>query len=612
MNDPWGTIHIGVKLIVLVSVRRYLQTKSARQEMRFIILGAFIGFLTGIISIGFKEAINWVFGLFYHVTVTPDAIISIFRDLPFYMLFLIPIAGGVFVSSFTNRYAAEAKGHGIPEVMEAVAIHRGVIRLRVIFVKMIASIISIASGASVGREGPTALVGATVGSALGRWLHLSVGRVRMIIACGASGAIAATFNAPLGGIAFALELILNEIHIQYYAPVITSAMVGTVTSHYFLGQEHQLISNLSFNIDQPSQVVYYALFGMAAGLWAVAFTRLLYYAEDTAAKLPLKPWQKGAIGGVGMGIFLVLIPEVAGPANWDVINDLVNHDLGRSSFIFLLVLSSAKIAATAWSLAFGASGGVFAPSLLIGSSFGISFGAILNRFVPAHLTTDPGSLALVGMGAFVTAATQAPLTAMTLIAELTDKHEIILPLMISGAFAYGIYNHFMTGSVYTLKLIRRGIVLNRGKDSGVLAGISVNAIAKPEAEALAAGQTVGEALAFFKDSLRSTLPVVGSDGRLLGIVSFWDLTQKTKDDDKDDALLHYAKTNYSFVTPETNLYEAFMVISDGDFEYLPVIDNPTDRRLVGMLTRGHLLRAYRQALTKRGIIIDDQKVGQPG
>lgn len=588
----------------VLNLRKFFNQSTPRQEIRFILLGAFIGMFAAILAVGFRMGIESLAGWFYG-THHQQPFWTQLDAVSWWKMLLIPVVSGGLVSGLTKKLAPEAQGHGVPEIIEAVAIRRGLIRLRVTLVKMVASTVSIASGFSVGREGPTALIGASLGSWLGQQFGLSRIRMRMAVACGAAGGIAATFNAPLAGTVFAIELIMRGIEVRYFTPIFFSALVGTVTSHYLLGDVHHLFTSVKFQLNHPAELIIFMVFGAVAGLWGVLYTKILYWSEELSEKIQWNPWIKGAVGGLGVAMTLFFLPRLTGGATWDMIRLPLSLDMDAKWVLILLALSFLKMVTTSWALSTGGSGGVFAPSLVIGGSLGAGFGHVVRTVFPFWTQSSAACYSLVGMGALVAGVTQAPLTAIIIVFELTHNQAIILPMIISSVFAYGLFNHFMSGSIYTLKLQSKGLFLEMGKETGVLAGMDVKSISQEEDEFLKADLSVDEVISHFKGSARSTLPVLDKSKKVLGVISFWDLSHRKPEMLKGCAL-DLVQKDFKFVLPQDNLYMAFNMISSGDFEYLPVVNNPTDMILEGKLSRRRLLQAYRNALTARGVIDDEE------
>ncbi|MEZ4742734.1 MAG: chloride channel protein [Bdellovibrionota bacterium] len=464
-----------IDLNIKASVRKFYLQTSTRKQFRYLILGGIVGVLSSISAIGFRECIGLVTDLLFDfkngVTSFEDAI----KKVPVWQLMLFPTIIGSFVAWFTKTFAAEAQGHGVPEIMEAISIRRGVIKARVVFVKIIASAASIGSGFSVGREGPSAIIGATIGSVFGQWLRFPVGRMKMLVGAGSAAGIAAVFNAPLAGTVFALELIVRNFSVNDITPIIFSAMVATVVSHYWFGDVHDLFTQVELTIHHPMEFALYAGLGLVAGLLGIIFTKTLYAVEDYAHKLKFPSYVKGAIGGLVIGLTLIYMPLLAGPANWEAIGKAMTEVHNGEVANLVLVLALLKVIITPISLATGASGGIFAPSLMIGGGLGGAYGYYAHKFFPQY-TDSPGAYGVIGMGALVAAVTQAPLTAITIIFEMTHNMSVILPMIISSGIALGIFVHFMPGSIYTLKLQRRGINIEFGRERGVLENVLVKTV----------------------------------------------------------------------------------------------------------------------------------------
>lgn len=593
------------KVTVIGKIRRIFHSSHARHDMRFLWLGALVGLIAGVVAIVFREAIEGMTILLFGGQPEQD-FLEVLKSVPLWKIIIIPPLVGAFVSWFTARFASEAKGHGVPEIMDAIVTKRGYIRPRVTLIKLIASACSIASGFSVGREGPTALIGATIGSLFGQMLRFPVVKMKMIVGCGAAAGIAATFNAPLAGTAFALELIVGAFNVRYLVPIIIAAMMATVVTHNHYGAFHELFSTVHFDIKHLAEIIPYAFLGVLMGFAGILFTRLLYSTEELVDRIEIPEWVKGLIGGAGVSAFLWAFPGIAGPANWSSIHSTLTSDISWyliGSFLGLAVL---KALATSFCLAFGASGGVFAPSLLMGGALGASYGVVISRIFPAY-SVSPAGYALVGMGSFIAGVTQAPLTAIAIIFEMTNNMTVMLPLIVSGSIALAVYNHFLEGSIYTLKLKKRGLTIEWGRETGVLQNIMVSKAYANEDEVFHNETPINEVLQQFASSTRSTLPVINSEGHLLGIVSHWDIRRKVEEGAaKESSIEQHMKQGVMCVHPQQSLYEAFLIISTGDFDYLPVVESPNSRLLVGRLSRHKVLQIYKSELISRGVVEEEQ------
>ncbi len=382
----------------------------------------------------------------------PDAWLP---GLGIWFVVLAPIVGGLVYGPLVSRFAPEARGHGVPEVMYAVDRLGGRMRAQVPIVKSLASAICIGSGGSVGREGPIVQIGSALGSLTGQSLGLSAAQLRLLVACGAAGGISATFNAPIAGVFFALELILRDFQTRAFGLVVLSSVAADAIGRAVFGA-HAFLSLPQFHFGSPLELVLYAGLGALASVVGLAFTRVLYGAEDLADRLwhgRPEAWRPAA-GGVLLGLLLLAVPQMYG-VGYPVLQDAI---AGHYVILALLALMVAKILATSLTMSIGGSGGVFAPSLFIGATLGSAYGAVAHSLLPG-LAVAAGAYGLVGMGAVFAAAARAPITAVLVIFELTGDYTVILPLMVAVVVATTLANAITHETIYSLKLRRRGIVL---------------------------------------------------------------------------------------------------------------------------------------------------------
>jgi CIC family chloride channel protein len=338
--------------------------------------------------------------------------------------------------------------------MYAVARRGGRIAPQVAAVKALASALCIGGGGSVGREGPIVQIGSALGSTLGRVIRVPEHRLRVLVACGAAGGIAATFNAPLAGVFFAMELILADFAAEAFGMVVIASVTSAAIGRAILGDQ-PFLTLPTFTVEHPQQYLLFVLLGLLAGVAGVAFTRGLYAIEDLCDAVWRGPeWLRPAVGGLALGGVLLLLPQMYG-VGYPVLSNAI---LDKYAVGFLLLLLAGKIVATSLTIGIGGSGGVFAPSLFIGAMLGAAFGAILHA-ADAGLAGPVGAYGLIGMGAVFAGAARAPITAVVIMFELTGQYSIILPLMTAIVLAAGI-SHRLTGdTIYTLKLRRRGVAL---------------------------------------------------------------------------------------------------------------------------------------------------------
>ncbi len=458
---------------------------------------------------------------------------------------VIPVLGGLVYGPLIYRYAREARGHGVPEVMIAVAENGGRIRPQVSGIKAVASAVCIGVGGSVGREGPIVQIGSALASTLGQWVRMPENRMRILVACGAGGGIAATFNAPITGVFFGVELILREFAIEAIFTVMLSSMVADVISQAFLGSG-------AFFSRFPSGIALHhlhnylliVLLAAIAALMGLAFKAVLYKVEDLCDRLwkGRPEWARPAVGGVLLGLLLLAVPQMYG-VGYPVMYKVVGGGYG---VWFLILLSFAKILACSLTIGIGGSGGVFAPSLFIGATSGMAFGVMVDQVFGSG-AGQPALYAVVAMGAVFTAAARAPLTSLASVVELTGDFTLTLPVMLAVAVASTVSRALSYGTIYTTKLLRRGTDIDRATPLRGLQDLTVadamnafraplpaaqnpdasaNGFSAPDWPALIGPVThVGEPQALFvNESLaqalrqlvlygRDGLPVLSTDGR---------------------------------------------------------------------------------------------------
>jgi CIC family chloride channel protein len=369
-----------------------------------------------------------------------------------WFLLLAPVVGGLVYGPLVNRFAPEARGHGVPEVMVAVAQRGGRIPARVAGVKALASALCIGTGGSVGREGPIVQIGSALGSSIGQALRVPAGRLTLMVACGAAGGISATFNAPMAGVVFGLEIILRAFAAQSFGVLVISSVTANVIARLLVGDD-TILHLPHYTLGSTTELPLYAVLGLAAGLLGWGFARVLYAIEDACDFVWRGPeWLRPAVGGVVLGAVLLALPELYG-VGYPVLQDGL---AGQYAVGFLLLLAVGKMVATSLTIGIGGSGGVFAPSLFLGAMAGTAFGTLVAALFPAlHLA--PGAFGLVGMAAVFAGAAHAPITAVLIVFELTGDYSVILPLMIAVVLATGLSHLISHRTIYTLKLIRRGV-----------------------------------------------------------------------------------------------------------------------------------------------------------
>ncbi len=571
-------------------LRRVHDGLRQTEQVYMVLVAVVIGLLGGLCAVGFRQLIQILNRVAWHES---QYTVEYLYGLPIWWKILAPAAGGLIVGLITYRFAREARGHGVPEVMEAVALKGGRIRPRVVVAKMVASSVSIASGGSVGREGPIVQIGAALGSTLGQWLKVDQRRLRTLVGCGAAAGIAATFNAPVAGALFAVEIILGDFGVSQFSPIVISSVMGTVVSQYFLG-DFPAFAVPAYSLVHVFELLAYAVLGLLAGLAALAFTRALYAAEDLFDKVRIYPPIKTLIGGAMVGIIGVWLPQVFG-VGYETINDALQ---GAMVWKFMLLLVVFKIVAVSITIGSGGSGGIFAPSLFIGAMLGGAVGTVVHTIWPAS-TAGAGAYALVGMGAVVAAGTHAPITAILIIFELTGDYKIILPLMISCITATLLATQMQTASIYTLKLLRRGIDIHKGKDVNVLQSVHVREEMRSDAVRVSPEAPLVALLSKFIEHPGSTLFVTDDDNHLLGIVTSDDIRPLIRNAASLETLVIaedvMTAQDFPTVSPDDSL--AYVMKCLGSYRgEVAVLEH---ERLVGVIWPEDVIQRYNTEIFKR-------------
>ncbi len=426
------------------------------------VMALVIGVGAGFGAAGFRElifGITWLVTGYKQFGQQGHAASLHLPSLGIFFVLVVPVLGGLLYGPLIQRFAPEARGHGVPEVMLAVADKGGRIRPQVTIVKALASAITIGTGGSVGREGPIVQISSALASSLGQLVRMPANRLRIIVACGAAGGIAATFNAPLTGLFFGFEIIMREFSLDALFATGLAAVTGNLISHALFGSAaffNQIPHNLTVTNDTTYLLV--IVLAIAAGLLGVGFKTFLYKLEDRADELwkGRPEWARPAVGGLALGLVLLALPDMYG-VGYPVMNKVIAGHVVLSLIVLFML---GKVVATSLTLSIGGSGGVFAPSLFIGAMAGMAFGTVVHGvFGPA--VGPPALYAVVAMGGVFAAASQAPLTAIASVAEMTGNFGLTLPIMLTCGIAAAVSKQLSYGSIYTTKLLRRGIDIER-------------------------------------------------------------------------------------------------------------------------------------------------------
>jgi len=563
-------------------------------DQNMLILAALLGFLAGFASTFFRWMIEFFESIF---SVKGFSLAGIPPQTYPFLLPLMPMLGGLFIGLICKYFPNAVKENGVHKVMYAVALNDGKVRKRTIASCAVTSSITIGSGGSAGREGPTVQIGAAVGSTIGQLLHLSTERMRVLVGCGAAAGIAASFNAPLAGVLFALEIILGDFAIHTFSPIIIASVIGTVTGRALEGNE------VTFNVPvhelvHPTEIIFYLALGMLCGIVARLFTFMYFYIQQVfEEKLKTADIYKPAIGGLIVGMISIFMPQILGNG-YDVMEQALTGQMFWG-LAFLLVFM--KIICTSITLGSGGMGGVFAPSLFIGAMVGTAFGSSVHFIFPT-LSASAETYSVVGMGAVAGAVMQAPLTNILMLFELTNDYTLILPIMATCIAASYTYQRFTKHSIYMQNLLNKGINIRHGREASIMNSIKVQDVMSTDITTIAQEMPFRKILETISYSKNFYFPVLDNRGDMTGILSFSDIREVIFEEQLGDLLVagELANTKVYSLTPQQNLNEAMEIFSQLDVDQLPVVRREDKSKVIGMLARGDMMASYNRAILVSG------------
>ena len=569
------------------------------------ILAAITGACTAILTWIFISTSEWIQGLFYGDSLVQNSFIGSDRE---WLIIFVPALGGLIAGLIIEYWSKEAKGAGVPIVMEAVAFNEARLSAKKGIAKGVASAVCIGTGMSLGRVGPMVVISSTVGSEIGQRTGKTVDETRTIVGCGAASAITTAFNAPLGGVLFAIELILAELRTKSFIPIVVAAVIATTVGRSLTGDVAAFDSIPSYKLGSPVEYPFYIILGLITGFAASIFIKLLSLVEVNIEKLDIIPVpMRTCLGGLFVGIIALSFPHILGNG-FDVTSDLISLDsengelIKGDSFdkidiessisgliIFIISIMALKIIATSISIGSGGSGGIFTPSLFIGAAIGAGMGLVLYDM---DIIGHPGAFALVGMAAFVASTTRATLTAIVLLFEMTASYEIILPLMLSCVVADAVCYVFSENSIYTSKLARRGINIDLGAGQDLMRMIRVKEAMSNEVMTIKPDKPLEIALQMIEDTGHMSLPVVDDDGKLYGIITWTDIHTAALNHERHLTVGDYCVTDLITVNPEDTLDRALDCLGAREISHLPVVNKRQKDTLIGIITKGDIIKAY--------------------
>ncbi|MGE0650903.1 MAG: chloride channel protein [Alphaproteobacteria bacterium] len=562
------------------------------QQLVLFILGLATGAVAAGAAIGFRELIALVqtvalgFGA--------ERVATFAAQQPWWRILLAPALGGLAIGLFVRYFLPGGRPQGVPHVMEATALHAGRLHFRTGIAAAVASAASIGCGASVGREGPVVHLGAALSSSLARRLHLSRGLTLTLLGCGVASAIAASFNAPIAGVFFALEVVVGHYALSSFGPIVIASVTGTIITRLYYGNApafeippRMIASFLEF----PA----FLLLGILSAFIAIAFIKGTALVEDNMKRVPVPDWTRPGIAGLAVGIVAIWYPQVLG-VGYEVTDLALAEKLTLGMLVALFVL---KFALSALCLGSGCAGGVFSPALVMGALAGGAFGLVAGGAFP-DLSSGPGAYAVVGMGAVAGAILGAPISTILIIFELTSNFTLTIAVMIAVVVASVITQQVAGKSFFVAQLERRGISLAGGRETSLLRARKVADILRSDFERIAADLPLPEVRDRLQADPHGELFVVDADGsgRLAGTITLQDLGDAAFDTarDADLSAAKVARRSPPALTVDANLEDARKMIETAGEDQVAVVADTGSMRLVGCVHARDVMQAYQSAL----------------
>lgn len=581
-------------MINLLMVNFFKQFSFAKLKFKIsennylLILSAIVGIIVGITAIIFRILLSNAYEFFF---VGGTDLIGLSKKIT---TPLLPAFGGLIVGLIVYKYFHQKGIHGVPSVMRAVAT-RNIDLHPKMTIKSLSSILTIGFGGSAGPEGPIVEIGSVIGASVGRIGRISRNNYGVLLACGSAAGIAAIFNAPIGGVFFALEIILRDFAIRSFSPVVISSVVAAILSKAYFGDlpAFYVKRALDIKIVSIAEVSFFALLGIICAILSVVFIRLLYKTQDIFSRFPTKNYLKPIVGGLAVGMIGVYVPGILGEGYYGM-TEILHSDIGLKLLLIWCVL---KIAATSLTLGSGGTGGVFAPALFIGACAGGALGRFLYQFTPNIVSLDaPILYALAGMAGLIAGTLNAPITAILMIFEISGgNYQIVIPLMITVAVSSFMTKSLSKGSIYTLSLLRSGFDVETAAIPNPLRDVVVSTVMKEPKTTIIETDTLPEILNYAAVSDETFFPVLTKDGKFLGILSLTDLRSVLTMGEFGNLLIakDIADPHPKTLNPFETLEEALNILSIYELEAIPVVDSQAPDKLLGVIKRQDIFSIYK-------------------
>ena len=596
--------------ILMKKLRALIWTQLGRRtpsENVFLALLPVVGLFVGFTSVATAHMISFLQNQFWGNG--QDLLIAA-EGNPWTHRIVIPLIGGLLVGAMGWLFRVHTRGGGVTTIIQAVALKGGVISLRQTAPRDWSAIVTIASGGSLGREGAMALLASAIGSRLGRQFRLSTQQLRVLVCASAAGALAAVYNAPIGGSLFALEIIMGNFALDVLGPVVVVSIISTLVFRSCMGNLPRF-EVPHYEFVSSWELVFYLVLGLLAGLMSLLFVRALFGSQDLFEKLPLPRWVKLAVGMTLVGCIGVFWPQVFGNG-FETVNLTLREEL---PLMLLLILLVVKMVASALTFGSGGAGGLFTPSMMLGSLLGGAFGYGVHAAFP-HITAESGAYAIVGMGGVLAGMTHAPLTAIMMVFEQTNSYQIVLPLMFVCVVSHFTVRALKVRSLEDESLRRRGVILPHGPEASVMQSLRVADIMHDEIDAVQRDAPFAAVVEWFLKTQRNWLYVVDKDLRFLGAISLHAIKDMLHQTEPLRMVVaaDLVDETFGFVTPEDRLAETMDRFWEQNSERLPVLDDATSRKLIGWMSKRDLIGIYSQEILRKRQLLghfvtssDDQK-----
>jgi len=599
----WFIITGGVSLFM----QRFSLYPHYNEHMSLLAISSVLGTGTALAVLLFRQAIEFADVFFTNVIgvngLIGQALGSVGVNPELGLLFSLSLAGFL-VGMIMHYIVGHEKYHGVAAIMESVALSGGRLRYRLVPFKVLASVLSLGAGASLGPEDPSVQIGSNLGSWLGQRLSWTDERRKLLVAAGAASAIAAAFNAPIAGVFFALEVILGEFSTTAFGAVVLSAVLSSAVTQSLAGG-NPVFGNLDYTLGHPIQLPFYVVLGILLAIMSMITIRFIdwqinLWHNHVKIWLPLEM----AFVGAGIGIVGFFLPEILGPGE-EFMHEVLSGHL-ETTIAMLLLIGIMKLVMTAISQGAGFVGGVFAPTLFIGIVLGSAYGRFLNQIIPVLDIGNPQAYAIAGMAGMLAGVVRAPMTAILIVFELTDDYTLILPIMLTAVICTLIIEQTGPPGIYMWSLVKQGLHLQQGRDIDLMQGISVSDAMVTPPPTISAQATMAELRHEFHEQDTRAFCVVNDKDELVGIVTLGDLQDKydeimehenaqieTQIITVDSLCTHYVIT----VASDDVLWSAIRLMGANNIGRIPVVDH--ENHPIGILRRHDIMSAYNTAVVRK-------------